>query len=117
MNIKKFRSDNRLTQQEVANAININRMKYNHYELGHSEPNIETLTKLADFYHTTIDEIVGHNVPYLINKSQFTNKQLSLVEKIQNLNDEQCSLLDAYVEGMIVGQKERQALIEKFKKK
>lgn len=116
MNLKQLRNEKGLTQQDLANALNINRMKYNHYELGNSEPNIKTLIKLADFYHTTIDEIIGHEVPYLINKSQFTNSQLELIEKIKTLSNEQCMLLDAYAEGLIKGAKERQENYEKFKR-
>ena len=117
MNIKKLRNERGLTQQEIADALNINRMKYNHYELGNSEPSIETLVKLADYYHTTIDEIIGHEVPYLINKSQFTSEQLELIELIKTFSREQCLLLDAYARGLIKGQQERQEQFEQNKRR
>ena len=116
MKIKELRQENNKRQGEVANDLGLTQTAYSYYENDKREPDIETLKKIAQYFHVSVDYLVDNNTPYLIDKSKFTNKQLSLVEKIQNLNDEQCSLLDAYVEGMIVGQKERQALIEKFKK-
>lgn len=94
-NLKEVRKGCNLTQQEVADKLHITRMKYNHYELGNAEPNIETLIDLADLFHLTIDELVGHEVPFLINKSQFTNEQLALIETIKGLTREQCLMLDA----------------------
>lgn len=116
MNLKEIRKSCNLTQQEVANKLHITRMKYNHYELGNSEPNIETLIDLADLFHLTIDELVGHEVPYLINKSQFTSEQLMLVETIKELSKEQCLMLEAYAQGLIKGAQERQAMYEKIKR-
>ncbi|MCI8555805.1 MAG: helix-turn-helix transcriptional regulator [Clostridia bacterium] len=106
MKLKDLRIKMGLTQQELANALNISRMKYNHYELGDSEPNIDMLIKLADFYHLTIDEIVEHDVPYLINKSHFSPEQLNLIEIIKTCSNEQCNLIEAYAKGLLHGQQQ-----------
>ena len=111
MKIKELRTKEGKTQQQVANDLNINRMKYNHYELGNSEPNIETLIKLADYYHTTVDEILEHDVPYLINKSQFTPTQLEIIDKIKSLSEDTCQKINAYIEGVKVAEEEKQRII------
>ena len=116
-NIKKIRLSANKTQVEVAKATNIPQNTYSNYETGKTLPDAENLIKLAQYFHTTIDNLVGNETPYLIDKSQFTNKQLELIEKIKKLNEEQCRLLDAYVEGLMQGQKERQSIIERFNKK
>ena len=47
---------------------------------------MSTLIKLADLHHTTIDDIVGHEVPYLINKSEFTAEQLIAIDEIKKMD-------------------------------
>ena len=49
-----------LKQQQVADAIGVSRSTYANYEASKRSPDIETLTKLADFYGITLDALVGH---------------------------------------------------------
>lgn len=100
MELKQLRLKNGKTQAEVAKFLGITQASYANYELGKTEPDIKSLKKLANYYHTTIDYIVGHEVPYLINKSILSNVQLELFEKIQSLGDEDCKILSAYLDGM-----------------
>lgn len=105
MKLKELRKDRKLTQEEVAKAINISRSNYGRYELKLVDPSIETLIKLADFYKVTVDELIGHEVPYLIKKIDFSNDQLVLVENIKRLDSVQCSKTLAYIEGLIEGKR------------
>lgn len=57
--IKDLREDNDLYQKEVANNLNIPQQQYSRYELGIRELPIEYLEKLADFYETSTDYILG----------------------------------------------------------
>lgn len=54
-----LRKDNKLSQKEIAEKINISQRAYAHYEKGDREPSIETLIKLADFYKVSMDYITG----------------------------------------------------------
>ena len=50
------------TQLEVAEAIEgLTREKLSHYEVGRSEPDLNTLNKLADFYRVTTDYLLGRS--------------------------------------------------------
>ena len=115
MNLKQIRKSHNMTQDEVAKAINTSRVNYNRYELEIVEPSIQTLTSLADLFHLTIDELVGHQVPYLIDKSLLSNSQLELIEKIKKLNDSNCKLVNAYIIGLLTAEEEKQNIIKKFK--
>ena len=46
------------TQEGVAKQIGVSRARYSHYENGRSEPDYETLKKLADYYKVTIDYLL-----------------------------------------------------------
>ena len=100
MKLKELRIEKGLTQKEVAKYLNIGHAAYNHYETGRSEPSIEMLIKLADYFHTTIDGLLGHNVPYLLDKSLLTKEQSDLVEKVSVLTKDQCMLVNGFIEGI-----------------
>lgn len=61
--LKKLRG--KRTQEEVAKHIGISRARYAHYENERSEPDIETLQKLADYFNVSIDFLLGRtNEPF-----------------------------------------------------
>ncbi len=45
------------TQQGVADILNINRTTYTKYESGSSEPNLDTLIKIAQIYGVSLDTL------------------------------------------------------------
>ncbi|KOP66676.1 XRE family transcriptional regulator [Bacillus sp. FJAT-18019] len=57
--IAKLREQKGWTQEELSELIGISRASLSHYEKNRREPNLETLTKLADVFQTTIDQIIG----------------------------------------------------------
>jgi transcriptional regulator with XRE-family HTH domain len=57
--IKELREDNDLTQTQVGEAINITQRTYSYYETGQRMMPPEVLIKLAKFYGTTVDYILG----------------------------------------------------------
>ena len=56
-----LREVHELKQQDVAKALGVSRSAYANYESGFRTPDIGTLTKLADFYGISLDELVGHH--------------------------------------------------------
>ena len=54
-----LRTDNDLTQQQIADYLTCNRQVYARYERGLREIPVSMLIKLADFYNTSVDYIVG----------------------------------------------------------
>lgn len=58
-NIRYLRSQLKLSQQKVADALMITRGRYAKYEDGASEPPIELLLKLSRYYHVSIDLLLS----------------------------------------------------------
>ena len=56
--LKEIREDNDLLQKDVAKLLNVSQRGYSHYETEDTNIPIETLHKLADFYHTSIDYLL-----------------------------------------------------------
>lgn len=46
------------TQEEIASHIGVSRARYSHYENGRSEPDYDTLQKLADYFQVTTDYLL-----------------------------------------------------------
>lgn len=85
-NLKKLRAESKTSQAVLAEAIGVTQQSINKYENHNVEPDIESLRRMADYFGTTIDYIVGH--------SELRYK----VEDIQNyaLNDDEAEFIAAY---------------------
>ena len=57
--LRYLREDNNLTQTQVANLLHIKQTTYSGYEIGAHNIPVDALIKLADYYNTSIDYLVG----------------------------------------------------------
>ncbi|MBQ3558245.1 MAG: helix-turn-helix transcriptional regulator [Agathobacter sp.] len=57
--IREIREDNALTQQKVADLLNIGQRTYADYESGKTRIPIDNIMKLARFYNVSMDYITG----------------------------------------------------------
>lgn len=100
MNLKKFRNERKTTQEEIAKKLNIQKQTYQNYELGKREPSIEMLIKLADLFHTSVDNLIRDNKNE-INNYQHPRYNNNLMEKIKQLNEYNLMKVTGYVENML----------------
>ncbi len=114
MNLKEIRLNSNKTQNEVAKELNIGRASYNRYELGLTDPSIETLINMAKYFHTTIDNLIGFEVPYLLDTSTLSYIQKQVVDQIKNLSDENCKRVQDFITGIMIAEVEKQAAIQKL---
>ena len=54
-----MREDRDLTQKQMADFLQIHQTTYSDYEIGNLNIPVDVLIKLAQFYETSIDYIVG----------------------------------------------------------
>lgn len=59
LRIRDMREDNDLTQQQISKILLCDQSLYSKYERGEREVPITILIKLADYYKTSIDYLVG----------------------------------------------------------
>lgn len=57
--LKKAREESGYTQRDIAQIIGISKSTIASYETGRTEPNIEILGTLADFYAVSTDWLIG----------------------------------------------------------
>lgn len=73
-NLKLLRKRKALTQDETAEKTGLSRTKLNAYENAHSEPTIQNLMLLADFYNLNLDTLLKKDL------SQLSSIQLQEME-------------------------------------
>ncbi|MCI8360679.1 MAG: helix-turn-helix transcriptional regulator [Clostridiales bacterium] len=57
--LKDLREDKNMTQSQIAAVLGIDQRVYSNYETGKRNIPTKFVVKLADFYHTTTDYILG----------------------------------------------------------
>lgn len=88
--LKRYRTNCMLTQQQVADALNINRTTYTYYETGKTEPSIETLHKLVQMFNITYEDLLP-SVDDNYVKDSFISSRAN--QAIYNLSKEEQQLL------------------------
>lgn len=86
MNLKKLRKSLGMTQQNMAEYLNIARSTYNGYELNLFEPDITTLKRLADLYNVSIDYLCDHETKGALELGQLNEMQKDYILTSLRLN-------------------------------
>lgn len=76
--LKDYRNRCNLRQDEVALQMNVSRQTIGRWENNQNEPDIKTLSRLADVYQVTMDELVGNTS---LSKNPAQAKKLHKEEK------------------------------------
>lgn len=78
-NLKRLREKYGISQQRLAAAIGVSQQSVNKYENHSIEPDIRTLIAMAEYFHTSVDYLIGHTdidhvmeslTPYDLNKDE-----------------------------------------------
>ena len=86
MRLKELRTQHGISQQKLADVLSISQPSINKYENHNIEPEIALLIKIADFFDTTIDYLVGR-----------TDQRERVVRVSQDdLDGVECRLIDDY---------------------
>lgn len=82
--IKNLREDNDLTQKQISKFLNISQVAYSYYELNKRNIPLELLSKLADFYNTSVDYLLYRTdeiMPYSRSRKNNYNSKKELLLK------------------------------------
>lgn len=85
-NLKKYRKEHKLSQEEFANILGISRTALRGYENGKNHPTSLILISMANALNCSIDDLLGHNISNPINISS-TENIYNIREKIIYLDD------------------------------
>lgn len=60
-NIKELREQKNISQKELASELKVSQRVISYWEHGDSEPDLEALCRVADYFDVTIDYLVGRS--------------------------------------------------------
>lgn len=86
-NLRLYRKAKGITQQELANALNIDRSTYSFYEIGKARPKYEVLIAISKIFGVTLDELLGKNDDELKVSSPKNFETPNLDDKFNDLSD------------------------------
>ena len=69
-----------LRQIDVSRATGIDQKTLSNYETGKTQPDMSALIRLADFFHVSIDYLVGRSDLSIENRADLINE----LQKVQN---------------------------------
>lgn len=80
--LKELRKEKNLTQQQVADRINVSKAVISSYELSNRSPSYQTLVKIANLYKVSADYLLGMDERKVIDVTDLTAEQIELLEKL-----------------------------------
>ncbi len=91
-NLKFIREEKKLTQNELANLLNVSKANISRYELGIRQPSIDTIFLVAKFFNVSIDWLLGRssikNFSSVNNNPRdFNTEDLDILEFVKENND------------------------------
>lgn len=94
-NIKRFRLERGLTQEEVANHLGISFQSISKWERGESYPDIELLPVLSNYFGVNVDELLGVSEPSKKKKYDDINNRWKLNNKSGQHNENVCLMRES----------------------
>lgn len=80
-NIKKLRKERKLTQEKLAEYLNVSFQAVSKWERGEGYPDITTLPVISTFFGVTLDELLG------VNRAETEVKLVTMLQQYDNLCD------------------------------
>ena len=68
-----LRKQQGLSQEQLGYELGVTRQTVSKWELGVTTPEMDKLIQLSDFFHISIDELVGHTSPEPASKAPETD--------------------------------------------
>lgn len=99
-NLRRLRTENNYTQEQIGEKLNISRQAYSNYETGKRVPDIDMLIRIADIYGVTLEQLItqtctGTGVINEASGPYYTGRVLETADTIY-LSKEEVELLIHY---------------------
>lgn len=87
--LKLLRQTRMMSQSSLAEQLFLSQQSINRYENGLAEPDINTLIKIADLFHTSVDYLIEHdNTDTSSDYAQLDSAEKLLIEIYHNSSSE-----------------------------
>jgi len=80
-NIKELRQSKKMTQKSLAKILNVTPQAVSKWERNESNPDIQTLISLSNYFNVSVDEILGRKRPTFLRLFFLKRKDTSTWKK------------------------------------
>lgn len=102
LRLRELRESKHINQQKLAIDLNLTQAAISKYEHGLSEPDISMLKNIAEYFHVSVDYLIGFsNSPIQCTKSDIPDEELKLLNNYRRLTNLQKEKLRAYIQGLL----------------
>lgn len=102
-NLKKLRKNCNLSQQKLADILHVSQQSIYKYENDITSPDLETLVRMADYFDTSIDYIVGYtDISHKIEpvtENMLNNDEMILIEQYRKLSPRHKNIIKIVMDG------------------
>ena len=106
INLKRLREEASISQRTLAEAIGVSQQSVNKYENHNIEPDIETLIRIADFFDTSVDYLIGHSAvrdrSIEVRVSELDEEELLFLKQYRSLTKKQKNAIDVVINSYLV---------------
>lgn len=100
-NLKKLRKERELSQQQLAEVFSVTQQSIYKYENSLAEPNLKTLMQMADFFHTSVDYLIGNNdEEVIVNVAPLTQLEVNHLEMYRKLSAQDRKHIDGIIDAL-----------------
>lgn len=75
--IHSLRVANRQSQVELGESLSVSKQTVSNWENGYIQPSVEMLVRIADYFHTTTDYLLGRDNAKTIDVSELSEEQVT----------------------------------------
>ena len=97
LRLRALREEKGYTQQEFADKLGVTQQSYARWESGVSEPRIEILIKIADFYNISLDLLC--NRPR--ENEGLSIEKLEIIDNLRKLDNHNTGIVHGFILGLL----------------
>ena len=99
--LKEIRTSKGIHQSELAKSLGMKGASVSKYELGYSQPDLDTLILIADYFEVSANYLLGLSDSPQDNISPYTDEEITLLELFKRLPAHRQFEVKGYISGIL----------------
>ena len=102
MRLKNLREERKISQQKLAIELNVSQASISKYEKGLAEPDIPLLCTIAEFFHVSVDYLIGRtSTRNNLSAIPMNDREQALLQHFNALTENQKEKVEMYILGLL----------------
>jgi len=100
--LKNLREERKISQQKLAIELNVSQASISKYEKGLAEPDIPMLCTIAEFFHVSVDYLIGRtSTRNNLSAIPLNDREQALLQHFNALTENQKEKVEMYILGLL----------------